>query len=219
MIPSPDLRLRVLAAIEREPAPSRRESTTRTAIAFTLGFLPIVLFVGVLGVTPGERPLGYVAMVGVGWALLAAASTWGALGRGRSMLGRPRAWLIGIALLLPIALLGVASAGYVPWPNAMAIDCDRFRDIVCFDFASAMSLGPLIAFAIARRGTDPLHPALTGAALGGASGAWGAVAIALHCPISSLAHVALGHVLPVVLFATVGAVVGARVVAVRARTK
>ena len=219
MIPSPDLRHRVLAAIEREPAPSRAQSTTRTTIAFALGFAPIVLFVAVLGVAAGDRPPGYIAMVAGGWALLAAAATWGALGRGASMLGRPRSWLLAIALLLPLALLGVALAGYVPWPSAMAIDCARFGHFICFDLSSAMSIGPLVAFAVARRGTDPIHPALTGAALGGASGSWGAVALALHCPVTSVAHVAFGHVLPVIFFATLGALIGARVVAVRAQTK
>ena len=216
---STDLRQRVLAAIEREPAPSRAQSNARVAIAFALGFGPIVAFVAYLGIARGDRPAGYIALVGVGWTLLAIAATWGALGRGKSMLGRPRAWLVAIALLLPLALLGVACAGYAPWPSAVDLDCARVRDFVCFDFTSAMSLGPLVAFAIARRGTDPVHPTITGAALGAASGAWGAAAIALHCSYTSPIHVLVGHVVPVVVLALLGAVVGARVVAVRARTK
>jgi hypothetical protein len=58
---------------------------------------------------------------------------------------------------------------------------------------------------------------LTGAALGASAGAWAAVAMALHCPITSMRHVVFGHIAPVVVFALLGLVVGAKVVAVRAR--
>jgi hypothetical protein len=59
-------------------------------------------------------------------------------------------------------------------------------------------------------------PRLTGAAIGAASGAWGALAIQLHCAHTSPTHVVLGHILPVVALTLVGVVLGDRVVAVRA---
>src|SRR5437588_315342 len=82
-----------------------------------------------------------------------------------------------VAIAAPFALLAVAFAGYLPWPSAIHIDCDPLRDFVCFDFTSGLALGPLAAFAIAKKDSDPVHPTLTGAAIGASAGMWGAVAM------------------------------------------
>jgi hypothetical protein len=59
---------------------------------------------------------------------------------------------------------------------------------------------------------------VTGAALGVAAGAWGAVLIDLHCEMTDPLHVLLGHMLPVVLLAITGTLVARSVLAIRART-
>jgi hypothetical protein len=41
--------------------------------------------------------------------------------------------------------------------------------------------------------------------------------VELWCPVATPAHVALGHVLPIVVMALVGALLGARVIAIRGR--
>jgi hypothetical protein len=85
----------------------------------------------------------------------------------------------------------------------------------CFVFTSLFALGPLVAFAYLRRGSDPVHPRALGAALGAAAGAWGTMLINAHCAFTSPAHVAFGHVLPVALLAAVGALIGGRLFGVR----
>jgi hypothetical protein len=215
---SPDLRARVLAAARAEPSPPMGTSRVRSAIGFTLAFLPIAFF-DLRSVALHGRPLGFVMLNAVGWAVLAAAATWGAVGRGRSMLGRPRSWLLAVAVATPVALLAVVCAGYVPWPAATAIEGTPLGDFICFDAVVILALGPLFAFALTRRRSDPIHPALTGAALGVAAGAWGSFALAIHCPVTSLRHILIAHVVPVVLVAAVGALVGAKLLALREKTK
>lgn len=216
MTPTPDLRARVLGAVAREPSPARATSTRRLTLAFALAFAPMLAFEA-YDLRLGDRPLGFVALNVAGWALLAGASTWGAVARGRSMLGRPFGWLVGLTLALPIALLAVAALGYVPWPQSSELDCSGMGDFRCCDVTLALAVGPLLAFAFARRGSDPVHPRATGAAIGASAGAWAAVAMAMHCPVTSMRHVLFGHVVPVVVFAALGVLVGAKIVAVRAR--
>jgi hypothetical protein len=215
---NPELRARVLAAARAEPSRLMGSSRVTSAVGFALAFLPIALF-DLRSVALHGRPLGFVVLNAIGWAALAATATWGAVGRGRSMLGRPQSWLLAVAVATPLGLLAVVCAGYLPWPAATAIEGTPFGDFVCFDAVVVLALGPLTAFAVARRRSDPIHPALTGAALGAAAGAWGAFALAIHCPVTSLAHVLTGHVVPVLLVAAVGALLGAKLLALKEKTK
>lgn len=81
------------------------------------------------------------------------------------------------------------------------------------------AVGPFVAFAVLRRGSDPRRPWLTGAAIGTAAGAWGAAILPLICGFTAPRHMLIGHLLPVVLMAAVGVVLGERLVAVRAKTE
>ena len=216
MTPTPDLRARVLGAIRQEPAPVRAVVARRSALAFALAFLPMIVF-ETYDLHLGARPFGFVVANVAGWALLAFVATWGALGRGRSMLGRPRGWLAAIALALPPLLLGVAALAYGPWPAAMGNDCGGPGDFKCCAATLAFAIGPLAGFAYARRESDPVHPKLTGAALGASAGAWSAVSMAIHCPFTSIRHVVIGHVAPVIAFALIGVLIGSRIIGVRSR--
>jgi hypothetical protein len=80
-----------------------------------------------------------------------------------------------------------------------------------------MAVWPLVALVLTRRRTDPLHPSLTGAAIGSAVGASIWVLVDLNCPIAYLPHLLLGHVLPLVLITSVGAALGRRLIALRSR--
>jgi hypothetical protein len=215
---SPDLRARVLSAARAERSPPIGASRASTAIGFLIAFLPIALF-DLRSVALHGRPLGFVVLNGIGWAALAAAATWGAVGRGRSMLGRPQSWLLAVATLTPLALLAVVCAGYAPWPAAAEIEGSRLGDFICFDAVVVLALGPLIAFAVSRRRSDPVHPTLTGTALGVAAGAWGSFALAIHCPVTSLRHILTAHVVPVLFVAAVGALLGSKLLALKVKTK
>ncbi len=73
----------------------------------------------------------------------------------------------------------------------------------------------MLGLMLVRRGSDPVHPAATGAALGAACGACAGVMVELWCPVGAPRHVAVGHILPIVVVAILGASVGARFIAMR----
>src|SRR5262249_11468330 len=130
--------------------------------------------------------------------------------------GLPREVLVAIAIAVAPVLLGWA----LMWTNVFEpppIATGPAHHLKCFSATLLLALGPFAAFAFVRRGTDPVHPVATGAALGAAGGAWGSVLIDLHCPASAAEHIAFGHALPAVALALVGAAVGARLLGVRAR--
>jgi hypothetical protein len=219
--PSTDLRTRILGAVGREPALTRAAGVRRRAVIIARG-IAVAAAVGLAAAIHGPeargRPLEYVATLEVLWLLLAVLVTWVAVARGPSMLGRPASWKLAVAMLTPAALM-------LAWlPVAMALpqtlhDASRLRShAVCIAMTFAFAAGPLVAFARLHRASDPLNPRVTGAALGAAAGAWGAVAHGLVCGYTSPVHIVLGHVLPVALLALVGILVGERVVALSEKT-
>jgi hypothetical protein len=216
----------VLDAARHDPAPSRASGLRRRRSIIAVGFgfavasaVACAVLLGGPAVAP--RPVGYFALVAAAWAAIAFVASWGAVGRGRSMLGRPTAQRIAIAMVTPIALIAVAGVGSAVWPQTIAARSDLVAHVICAALTILFALGPLVAFALVNRGSDPIAPSLTGAALGAAAGAWGAFGIELFCVRANPVHVFYGHVLPVALLVAVGALLGhrlVRVVAVRTRT-
>lgn len=214
--PPADLRARVLAAANAEPVSSRAAGARRRAIALVAGFAaPVAISLYLGWPRSGGRPFAYVASLSIAWLAVGLVATWGGVSRGRSMLGRPAALRLVVAALTPVALLVTALVAALAWPQTVADDATVGTHLICVGFALLCALGPLVAFAVVRRGSDPVAPRLTGAAIGAASGAWGALAIELHCGHASPAHIVLGHLLPVVALTLVGILVGDGVVAVR----
>jgi hypothetical protein len=211
-----DLRARVLA-MAKEPAPTRAEVRRNAAWTIAIGFAGLaVVFFALGGFHVGRRPDALVLTTAVGWGAVAALATFFGLGRGRSMLGRPRIWLVVLAMLTPIALFASAlflrDAG---WPETASIATTRAGDIKCFLSTAAFAAGPLLAFLLVRRRSDPVHPRAAAAAIGAAAGAWAGLMIHLHCDVESTAHLGAAHVLPVLLAAALGALVGNKVLGVR----
>ena len=133
------------------------------------------------------------------------------------MLGRPTSWLLGIAVVTAPSLLGWLLVGTTIWPELQEPPGDLKLHVSCFVATTVFAIGPFVALLLARRFSDPVHPQAAGAALGAISGAWASVMIDLHCSVSSTAHVALAHVAPIVMYAVAGALIGGRVLGVRAR--
>jgi len=214
MMPPAPLKVRVLAATAREPAPPRRAVVRAlafewtTAVAVTLG-----IFFTIGGPHAAERPVSFVAATLAGWVALALAATVGVARRG-TMLGRSRTALILLSLALPVALIGWHCLWLSSWPGTFG-PVPLARGVVCMVLTFSMGAVLFAAFARSRRDSDPVHPAATGAAAGAMAGAWASVLIDLHCDSAELLHVTIGHVLPVVLLAAVGAVLGGRVIRVR----
>jgi hypothetical protein len=157
-----------------------------------------------LGAATAGRPAAAGVPIVAGTILLAAAATWLVLPSRRSMLSPPRVRLLAVALGLPV-LVGV---WHLLWGFTYV---DPFVPRVnwpCLTLTLATAPWPFLAVYRASRRLDPRHPAVTGAALGSAAGAWGAVMAAAWCPLSLGPHVLVGHVLPLVLSVGLGAAVG-----------
>jgi hypothetical protein len=176
----------------------------------TVGVLvPLVLFALLGGAESGPRPwtLLVATVTGSGGLSLVALSV--AFGRGGRTLGPPRAWLAGVALLPPLLMLlwklGCSASFHgmlVAWPERPGLRC--------FGVSLLFGAVPLATFLLARRGSDPVHPLSLGAALGASGGLWAATLVDLWCPVAFPLHVVLGHVLPALMLAAVGALAGSR---------
>jgi len=205
----PDLRARVLAEVARSPSPTRHEHRTRTALLVAGGTLAtIALFFATGGPWQGSRPLELVVFSS-GLALLAAiALTRVSSGASRSMLGPPRQVLLLGASLAPPALAVVALVAAAIWPEHAAEDVSSQTHAACGMLTVVQGALPLVVLLLPRRGSDPIHPAVTGAALGIAAGAWTATMAYLRCPHAAAAHCIVAHVTPTLALAAAGALVG-----------
>jgi hypothetical protein len=216
-LPPAELRARVLAAARAEPVAARTGWLRRSGILAAAGVSCSVATLWVIGGPSTDgRPVGYYATVVAVWAVIGAVATWAGVSRGRSMLGRPASWRLSVAVLTPVALATGALLAGLAWPSTFSGVSDLRHHVICAGCTVLMAIGPLAAFALVRRGSDPVAPGLSGAALGAAAGAWGATCIELRCGLATVDHVLLGHVLPVAALALLGVVVGSRLVAVRA---
>jgi hypothetical protein len=214
MMPPPDLKARVLAAVAIEPAPTRSTVARGLMLAWcAAATATLAIFFALGGPHVSERPAPFVVATAAGWSTLAIAATLGVTRR-RSMLGRSRVGLLVLPLALPFALLG----WYAPWLSRWPLACEApvARGLVCLVFTLSMAAAPFAVFARSRRESDPVHPRATGAAIGAMAGAWASVLIDLHCECADLLHVTVGHVLPVAVLAAVGAILGRRVIGMRA---
>jgi hypothetical protein len=214
----PDLRSRVLAAVETEPVPTRAVGNRRRAIYVAIGFGVMLLLFAGRGLRMHERPPGYVLALALCWVPIAVVATWAGVTSGRSMLGRPLAWRVAVIALTPVAMMATWFGVALAWPQ-MFHDHSTFQRIeICNGGTLLFALGPFVSFLALRRRTDPVSPRLTGAAIGTAAAAWAAVVLHLMCGYTSLDHMLFGHVLPVSILAGVGALLAARTVAIRAKT-
>jgi hypothetical protein len=215
-MPSDDLRARVMAAVRAEPVSPRALGMRRRVgwLALALVFWVSVSWaIGLPGLR--GRPFAYVSSLAVAWLLVGAAATWAGVARGHSMLGRKAVWRSATAALTPLALLASSLVLGIVWPETLTDSATIDRHLLCIVGTVGFGLGPLAVFVAMWRASDPVAPRLTGAAIAAAAGAWGALAIELHCRFTSPFHVVLGHVLPVSLMALWGVRLGRKYLAVR----
>jgi hypothetical protein len=212
-----NLKARILETTRNEPSPARQTMLVNAAVVLGTSLaMTVNIFFAVGGMRGDPRPRPLVVGTLLGWLSLAISSTWGALGRGGSMEGRPRQHLLLLATAIPAAAsawMGLWVARY----HAVAASLPIADDSACFLLALGLSVPALLAFVWVRRDSDVKHAGSTGAAMGGAAGAWGGTFLDAHCPSLDLVHVALGHILPIAILALLGALFGRRVV--RARVK
>ncbi len=206
-----DLRERVLAAVAvARPLPraeARRRDRGLLVLAGLSSLLVFVVAGGFRPFRPYDRPFALWAATSVGATAIAAAALALALRRGGSMLGRSAPFLLALALATPVLLVlwkvGVSSA----FPG-MTVPWEEKPGYKCLALAGATGIVPAAMFLYLWRGTAPAHPRLTGMALGTAAGAFAWVLVDLWCPVAYFPHLLLGHVLPLVLLAGIGAAAG-----------
>jgi hypothetical protein len=206
---STDLRSRILAEVKKTPAPTRAEHRKRVALVAGIGAIATTaLFFATGGFTPGARPAELIAFT-VGFALFAAAMlTRLSSGGSTSMLGRPRHVLVTACIVTAPLLAIVALVAAMCWPGPASEPVPGAAHLSCAALTLLQGSLPLIALLAPKRGSDPLHPAVTGAALGMTAGAWTATMAYLRCPHAAALHCIVAHVAPTVLLTLVGAALG-----------
>ena len=215
--PSGDLRARVLAEVARTPSPTRALHRRRIVLLATVGaFATVALFVGMGGMSPGTRPVEMIAFT-VGFGLIAAAVlTRLSSGQPRSMLGRPRTVLLTAVVVTAPILAVVALFATLAWPDTSGEHVGGSVHLACGAISVLQGALPLIALLLPRRSTDPVHPAITGAALGMTAGAWTVVMAYLRCPHAAAMHCIVAHVVPTLILTVFGALLGWLLLRVRA---
>lgn len=214
MNPSSSLRDRILAGAAKRPARTRAQGRRRAVVAYavaTAGSLALFQAWGGVGHSAG-RPASLTFGIAVGAVGLAVVATSVAWWRGRTLVGRPASFLLAIAALMPIATF----VWMVSFSGRYAEPFERvgWRCLGMTLFGGSLLLG---AVATLRNRTVAVHASLSGAALGVTAGSWAAVLVDLWCPLTNAPHVLVGHVLPLVILAAVGGVLGHRVLSIRSR--
>jgi hypothetical protein len=196
-----------MAQVEAERVPPRAD---RRWVAPGLALLA-ALAMGALLVAWGGpahaagRPAAAGAGVVIGMLAVAAAATWSVVPGRRSMLGRPRGRLLAVVLGVPL----LVALWLLLW-HARYVDPFAREGLGCFALTAATAPWPFALLVHLSRRFDPRHPALAGAALGSAAGAWAALLVELWCPLADPGHVAVGHLLPLVLLTLAAAGIGGR---------
>jgi hypothetical protein len=212
------LKARIFQATRVTPSPTRRASHVQVWLVMLSSVVAaLALFFAFDGAHHGlGRPPWFYAACTLAWSAVAALSMWGAFSRGSSALGRPRSLLLAIAFGTPAVLFTLMFAFAVVFPEVTVIHPERIG-LRCLGLTLAAAAFPLLGLTFVRRESDPVHPVTTGAALGAACGASAGVMVEMWCPVATPLHVAVGHVLPIVLLGVFGAILGARVLRMRAR--
>jgi hypothetical protein len=213
--PSAELRARVLAEIGREPAPTRAAQQRRVALVALFGALATTsLFFAMGGFARGARPTELIAFT-AGSGLLAALVLTRLSARGRSMLGRPAPVLVLACVVAAPILACAALAATMIWPEHATEDVPSRLDAACAGITLLQGALPLVALLLPRQGSDPVHPTITGAALGMTAGAWTATMAYLRCPHVPASHCIMAHVLPTLVLTAAGALLGRFLLRVR----
>ncbi len=211
-----DLKARILESARATRSTPRRPTQIHAWLVLPSSIIvAAALFFSFDGMHHGQgRPSWFYVASSFGWSAVAALSVWAAFGRGRSALGRPTPWLTAIAVGTPALLFAMMFAFAVVDPQLTLLHPERLG-LKCLGLTVAAAVFPLLSLAFLRRGSDPVHPVATGAALGAACGAAAGVMVELWCPVAAPRHVAVGHILPIAILTILGAVLGARVIAMR----
>jgi hypothetical protein len=211
------VRERLLESIRREPSPTRSDLARREMWLVVVGVaIAVSILLAMGGPNAGQRSSSEVVISASAWMACAIIVTWIALARLRHGMGISRDWRTLAAVVTTPILIATFVVVCRDEMNRGAA-ATVIATLKCLAATLAMATAPLVVLLIARRGSDATHPRATGAAIGAAAGAWGGVLIDLHCPTAAFPHVALGHALPALVLAAVGALVGKSALGISSR--
>ena len=209
--PTSELKGRILTAVQAEPAPT--QSAVRRRRWLTLGVsaaVAVAIFAHYGGMRVSGRPALLILLTCLGWSVIGAAAAAFAVARGRTMLGRSTASLAILLGAVPLILLAWKVGITVPFGPEMSVPWSGRPGFRCLGLTLAMAAPLLVALLVMRRRNDPVHPGIAGAALGIVAAVSAGALVDLWCPVAYLPHVLLGHILPLVIAAALGAWAGRR---------
>lgn len=197
----------LVRAATESTAPTRSQVRQRRALFVAVAAaVSGLIFLAMGGVRVGARPLGLIGSTFAAGVVAFGALLWSGVSRGGSMLGRPRK--------LIAATVAASALGLFAWKVGISGLFDRAEPIPgrpglrCLGLGALIALAPFSAFVQARRIYDAADPRLAGAGVGAAAGAFAWAVLDLWCPSGDLAHVALGHLVPMLMWITIGALLG-----------
>lgn len=212
--PPPHLAGNIRTAIADAPS---REAPIRRRLLFAAFAVPIVVtIVTSLRATLSDRSVvrcdigdlslrEYVPRL-VLVLVLAVVASGVALLPGRRGFGAPgRILLIAALAVAPIYALVTLLPMHSPADEAAASIAFHSWALPCILVAAAVGTLTLVAFGLALRRSVPVSSSERGAALGATAGAWAGAGLFIHCPARDMTHLFIGHVLPVAVFAVLGA--------------
>jgi hypothetical protein len=213
---SAELRARIIDEAKKTPAPTRAEHQKRVAIVVTLGTLATAgLFFAMGGFAPGHRPAELIGFT-AGFAVVAAMILTKLSRPPRGSMLPPARPLLATVCIVAAPVLAVAVlAATLIWPAHTDDDVSVKTHLACGFMTVVQGALPLIVLVLPRRGSDPVHPVLTGAALGMTAGAWTAAMAYLRCPHAAASHCILAHVAPTLILTAIGALLGRMFLRVR----
>lgn len=175
---------------------------TGVLIGYALAIAAFAIWGGFRGYD--REPLLVLGTFGVTLVLAVAAQV---IGVGKSSSVAATRALLAFVVVTPMVLLawklGFSSlfdGATRWWPSKPGFRCLRLSTIV--------GIAALVPAIVSRVGTPAIRPVATGAAFGTAAGAVAWTLVDLWCPVGHPEHVLLGHVLPTLLLALVGALAG-----------
>jgi hypothetical protein len=213
--PPPPLELsaRIRAAVAAAPPPPR------TTFAMRVGMGLLVAVGCVAATTLASRrdfrdvPTRGLLVTSGALLVLAFAVTALSIARGRRGLGASSVALL-LAAVLATPVYGLVTAVVPLSPLKAVAEASLAYGLrtgaMCAAFGCALGAIVLSGFTWALRRAVPVSPVARGAALGAGAGAIVGLALHLFCPHFDRPHIVLGHVLPVAMFAVLGALLTPR---------
>jgi hypothetical protein len=206
----------IRAAIENTPAST---VPVRARLIGAVAAIPVVMTAALVGTDHfiDQRPLradleaespARLVVVLSSLLVFTLLTTLVALRRGRHGLGSgARPLVVAAGLVVPVYAfftLAIPLRSDDPAVLASAASLHPWG-LRCFVVATLVGLFVLVAFARALRWSVPVASGPRGAALGASAGAWAGLSVFLHCPAFEPAHLIIGHLVPIVAFAALGA--------------